>query len=348
MSVESVRKFAAASLRRFPRLKVAVRRLDRKLQAPVARIQQERHEQRAPLRGVTRALSGNAFIDARLAAVLDGRTLNIDLLAPQFRADDVTAAELHAVRGSVRRTTPARVRREADGSCAVEATALLDDSPGGYALRPGDPWFLEVMLHTRTRGRRILKVLGGRQNAGTTGLTIPSPPHPDTGYRYKARLYWSGRLALTVTPPAATAELSRVELDWTRAELEVRAVGWQLGDESVVEVANRSGTARVTAAAGRVGADRVRCTLPVAELAGLTRTGRETVLNVFVRSDGRRLRVGRVLHDLMNPGRVLKPTPAIIWAGPGSSLRVQVRFTPAGGMSLACRTITPERPNGGA
>ena len=339
MSVDSVRKFAAASLRRFPKLKVAARRLDRKLKGPVARLQQERHEQRAPLRGVTRALSGSSFIDARLAAVLDGRTLNIDMLAPQFRADDVVAAELHVVRGAVRRTTPARVRREPDGTCGIEATALLDDSPGGYALRPGDPWLLEVMLQTVSRGRRILKVLGGRQNAGTTGLTLPSPPHPETGYRYKARLYWSGRLALTVTPPAPAAELSRVHLDWTRAELEVRAVGWRMPEQAVVEVANRSGTARVTAEASRSGADRVRCALPVGELAGLTRPGKETVLNVFLRSEGRRFRVGRVLHDLMNPGKVLKPTPAIIWAAPGRSLRVQVRFTPAGGMTLACRHI---------
>ena len=84
--------------------------------------------------------------------------------------------------------------------------------------------------------------------------------------------------------------------------------------------------------------DRIRCDLPVNRLAALAGGPRETVLNVFLRSDGRRLRVGRVLNDVVNPKRVLKPTPAVIWAAPGVSLKIRAVFTPAGSITLACRT----------
>ena len=140
MSVDSARKLAARSLRYFPKAKIAARRLDRGLTGQVDRVWQELQQQRAPLRRVTLALSGEAVADARFAAILDGRTLNIDIPVPRLPAGEVLSAELRAVHGSDRRAIPARVRTEPDGSVSIEATALLDDNPGGLALRPGRQW----------------------------------------------------------------------------------------------------------------------------------------------------------------------------------------------------------------
>lgn len=340
MSVDSARKLAARSLRYFPKTKVAARRIDRGLSGRVGRLRQELQQERAPLRRATLAFSGDAIADADFAAVLDGRTLNIDIPLPRFRHEDVVSAELRAVHGADRRATPARVRREADGSVSIEATALLDDNPGGLALRPGVRWLFEVAVRTRSGGEQVLKVLGSRQNAGTRGLTVASPPHPDTGWRYRVRLRPSGRLAIRVTlPTAPIAELSRVELDWLRAALEIRLVGRRLETPAAVEFVKRSGTARVTASVEAVGTDRVRCELPLAELAGLGTGSGPVYLHAFLRSGGQRLRVGRVLHDLTDARQILKPTPAIVWAGPGRCVRVEVRFTEAGAMSIACRPL---------
>jgi hypothetical protein len=334
MSVDSARKLAARSLRHLPKAKIAARRLDRSVSGRVDRLRTELRQQRAPLRRVTLALSGDAIADARLAAVLDGRTLNIDMHVDQFRHDEVASAELRAVRGSTRRTTPARIRAGVDGTLWVEATALLDDNPGGFGLRPGTQWLLEVLLRTRSGAEHVLKVLGGRQNAGTSGLTVPSPPHPETGHRYKVRLLLSGRLALTVVAPAPTAELRRVELDWLRAALEVQVVGRPLTTPVTIEIVKRNGTTHVSVPAEPVGGGRVRCDLPLAKLAKVGSGAR-----VVLRVDGQRLRVGRFLHDLANPAKILKPTPAIVWAAPGKCARIEVRFTQAGAMTLACRPL---------
>ena len=340
MSVDSARQLAARTLRYFPNAKIAARRLDRGLTGRVDRVRQEFQQQRAPLRRVTLAISGDAVADARFAAVLDGRTLNIDVPVPRLRHDEVLSAELRAVHGADRRAIPARVRPEPDGTVSIEATALLDDNPGGLALRPGRLWLLELAVRMRAGGEQILKVLGGRQQAGTRGLTVASPPHPDTGFRYRVRLRASGRLALGVTPPAApAAEVSRVELDWLRAALEIRLVGRPLAGPATVEIVKRSGTARVTASVEQIGADRVRCDLPLTELAAFGGGSGPVYLHVFLRSGGQRLRVGRVLHDLTDAEQILKPTPAIVWAAPGRCVRVEVRFSTAGAMSLACRTL---------
>jgi hypothetical protein len=133
--------------------------------------------------------------------------------------------------------------------------------------------------------------------------------------------------------------VSRVEVDWLRAALEIRLVGGERAGNAAVEIVRRSGTARVLAPVEPIGADRVRCALPLTELAALGGGSGPVYLHVFLRNGGRRLRVGRVLHDLLDPERILKPTPAIVWAAPGKCVRVEARFTSAGALTLACRPL---------
>ncbi|WP_433298143.1 hypothetical protein ACQP2F_42655 [Actinoplanes sp. CA-030573] len=334
MSVDSARKLAARSLRRLPQATLVARRLDRKLTPRVDRLRHELRQQRAPLRKVTKAIAGDAVAEARLAAVLDGRTLNIDMHVPGVPFDDVLSAELRAVRGHTRRVAPARVRSGPGGALWVEATALLDDNPGGFALRPGTQWLLEVALSTRSGGQQVLRVLGGRQDAGTRGLTVPSPPHPETGRRYRVRVRLSGRLAITVAAPAPVAEVSRLDLDWLTASLEVRLVGRPPATPATIEIVKRGGAAQVSVPTERTAPDRVRCDLPLAKIAQLGGGAR-----LFLRTGGRRLRVGRELHDLANAGKVIRPTPAIVWTGPGKVVRVEATFSPAGALTLACRPL---------
>lgn len=339
MSINSARKLAARSLRSFPKAKVAVRRLDRSVSARADRLREEFREQRGSLFKATRVLSGDAVAEAGLAAVLDGRTLNVDIRVSRFRHDDVRSAELRVVRGSDVRLVPARLRPESDGSLSVEAAVLLDDSPGGLALRPGTQWLLEVVLRSEAHGEQILKVLGGPQKVGTRGLTVPSPPHPETGLQYHVRVVLTGRVAVTVRAPEPTAELDRLDLDWLRAALEIRMVGRPLAMPATIEIVKANGTSPISVPVQPAGPDRVRCDLPLAKLAAVSKGTRAPSFHVFLRSGGRRFRVGRTLHDLRNPKNILKPTPTVVSAAPGQSVRMVVRFTATGALTFTCRPL---------
>nr|BFE72173.1 hypothetical protein GCM10020092_054740 [Actinoplanes digitatis] len=237
----------------------------------------------SPTRAISRAMRRGPAVTARYAAVLDGRTLNVEFPVPG-RAADVSSAALRVVRGSTVRSVPARVRSGTDGACSLAATVLLAEGPDGLDLRPGSPWLLEAVVHTAA-GTTSYAVLTGEQDTPEAGPTLAAPPDAVTGRRYQVRTTRSGRLCLAVLAPEPTAEVAVIDVDWLGAGLRVRLLGCD-GPVSAVEFTARTGEGRVRAAAVAT-RDGAKCDLPLRDLA---RTGgaKETFFDVHLRAGKRR------------------------------------------------------------
>ncbi|KAB1929868.1 hypothetical protein F8271_28395 [Micromonospora sp. ALFpr18c] len=339
---ENLRGLASDALRRWPRLRVALRRADRQLTRQVTQLKGTVRTQ-APKRLFRAALPAGPVIEARFVGVLDGHTLNLDLAVPAALAADVVGAELHLVRGATRLTAPADLRR-APAGLSVSAAVLLCGRPGGLDLAEGPPWRVECRLIRAPGGGDPVRVFGGVTER-PAGPTVAAPPCPDSGHRYRPLTDQAGRLTLAVTAPGALAELTDVRLDWTGASLEVRTVGWRADGPVEVGLEPRGGGEFLRVRGEPVGPDLLRFALP---LAPMTEAGydRERIFDVRLHSGSRRLRVGTVLHDLANPKKSLRPPAAMVWAAPGRSVRVRPYFTPAGSLALACLPIR-SRPTDG-
>ncbi|MCX5117996.1 hypothetical protein OG992_12480 [Micromonospora sp. NBC_00362] len=342
MNGAHLRDLASDALRRWPRLRVALRRADRQLSRQVTQLKGA-VQTPAPRRIFRAALPAGPSIQARFVGVLDGHTLNLDLEVPSALAADVVGAELHLVRGSTRLTVPADLRR-ASGGLAASAAVLLCGRPGGLDLPPGDPWRVECRLISESGGGDPVRVVGGLTER-PAGPTVSTPPCPDSGHRYRPLTDQAGRLTLAVAVPGALAELTDVRLDWTGASLDVRTVGWHADGPVEVGLEPRGGGESFRIGGEPVGPDLLRFALP---LSPMTETGRvrERTFDVRLYAGPRRLRVGTVLHDLTNPKKSLRPPAAIVWAAPGRSVRVRPYFTPAGSLALACLPIQ-SRPTDG-
>ncbi|WP_330463918.1 hypothetical protein [Micromonospora zamorensis] len=342
MNGAHLRELASDALRRWPRLRVALRRADRQLGRQVAQLKGTMRAP-APRRLFRAALPAGSSIQARFVGVLDGHTLNLDLEVPPALAADVVGAELHLVRGSTRLTVPAELRHAGDG-LAVSAAVLLCARPGGLDLPSGGSWRVECRLVSETGGGDPVRVVGGATERAA-GPTVSAPPCPDSGYRYRPVTDQAGRLALAVTAPGALAELTDVRLDWTGASLQVRTFGWRADGPVEVGLEPRGGGESLRVQGELVGPDLLRFSLP---LSAMTAAGhvRERIFDVRLHAESRRLRVGTVLHDLTNPKRSLRPPAAIVWAAPGRSVRVRPYFTPAGSLALACLPIQSRSTDG--
>lgn len=286
-------------------------------------------------RVLSTAMRRGPAVRTRFAAVLDGRTLNLDVPVPAVAASAVVRAELRLVRGRVRHSVPARVRSAPDGSAALEGTALLTEHRHGLGLLPGAPWLVEAVLHT-AGGVVSYDVLHGPGGEPAESPTVATLADPASGRRHELRTMRNGRLGVAVLAPAPTAEVTTVDVGWLGARIGVRLVGCS---EPVtrLELTARSGAGRLTtpvvAAAGTLAGD-----LPLLEMAVLGGVA-ETFFDVHARTPDRRLRVGRFLHDVANPKQVLVPAAGIVWAAPGLSVGLRPYYTPAGSLTLACRPI---------
>ncbi|MET8151565.1 hypothetical protein ACIBSW_24545 [Actinoplanes sp. NPDC049668] len=294
-----------------------------------------------PARAISRAMRRGPAATARFAAVLDGRTLNVEFPVPG-RAADVRSAELRVVRGRTVRCVPVRVRRDSDDSCSLSATVLLTDGPGGLDLRPGSPWLLEAVVHS-SAGTTSYAVLAGEPGTTAAGPTLAAPPDAVTGRRYQVGGTRSGRLCLAVNGPAPTAEVAAIDVGWLGARVRVRLLGCE-GPVTAVEFVARTGEGRVHAAAVATG-DGAQWDVPAHELA-LMGGAKETFFDVYLRAGTRRLRPGRYLHDVVNPKPVLVPPAGIVWVAPGLSVSVRPYYTPAGNLTVACRPIGLLSSNG--
>ncbi|BAL85377.1 hypothetical protein AMIS_1570 [Actinoplanes missouriensis 431] len=325
MADTTLHRKALRRLRRMPSLRQVVVRLD------------------GPARALGSAMRRGPAVSARFLGVLDGRTLNIEIPLPAVAAAGVTGAELRIRRGRVRHSVPARIRAQAGGGCSFEATALLADGPRGLGLQPGAPWVLEAVVHT-TGGTTSYAVVQSPPVQQSEGPTVPAPADPVTGNRYEARLTATGRLGLAVTPPEPLAEVAVISVGWLGARIGIRLVSCDEPPKAV-EFTARTGEGRARVAATTTDGV-VWCDIPLHELAVLGGPAKETFFDVHVRTGNRRLRVGRFLHDVVNPKPVLVPPTGIVWAAPGLAVSLRPYYTPAGSLTVSCRPIGLLAANG--
>ncbi|MFC7481232.1 hypothetical protein ACFQX7_15970 [Luedemannella flava] len=270
--------------------------------------------------------------------VADGHTLNLQAELPDFDGVPPTAADLIFSRDRVTRRTPVTVRVTEDGQWLAEGTVLLGDSPGRFALGHGD-WQLGLAVTLASGETRQLtlrrSVTHTPRAAGPTALV---PPCPDSGTLYRPSASLFGTWQLTVRAGQPCAEVVRVVLDLGRAEVVGRFVGVADPTGATAQFVRREDNATHDAAVSMANG-LFSVALPLAALAPTERDNDVWDLDVVLR--GRRLRVGRYLHDLENLDAVLRPVEQRMPLPGGATFRLSPFYTPAGSLALACATATP-------
>lgn len=271
--------------------------------------------------------------------VLDGRTLQVHALLPAG-TDPAPRAELLLVRGRHVRRCPATLRPHPDGRLSVEVLARLGDGPGEIPLGKGT-WSLAVAVVDRDQSERRYG-LRIAEPADRPGPTVAVPPHPVTGWTY-----WPGRgvkgvAQLTVTGPAAQAEVVALDHSGAQARIRARLVGVRrLEEPAVVFSPRRGGTDHVVPIAPVDG--RFEVTVPVADLvtAAPDRPDEEIIWDVRVRvAPARLVRIGRFLHDLREPRSVLLTSRVILPLGGDDFASYRPYYTASGGLAVAVLRFT--------
>ncbi len=272
------------------------------------------------------------------AAVLDGRTMNLDIAVPADVAPG-TATVLFAGRRQ-RLTAPARIREVADGVVRISATVLLGED--GVPVHTERRWQLDCVTDTAGRKRSYALLGAPAATWPAKAPTLATPRCPRTGRRYQLRTGPHGRTTVEVQPSPRLAEVVRVDIGWFVASLEVRTIGFRFPQAPQLSLALRDGDT-VHALATSLEGDRVRLDLPVALLAE-TVTAQEFLWELTLSGGGREARVSSKLHDLAFPKAAIRPSTSIVWLGDGVAVRIRPYFTPGGYLVLACLRLASTLP----
>jgi len=277
--------------------------------------------------GIVRRVAGVGRPDARCTffAVLDGAALNLHAeLPPGTPAGN---AEITFVKGDRELRAPAR---SVPGG--VEATLPLGGAPGEIPLTNGT-WLVGVAV----AGRRL--ALGMPEAPDGSGPTVASPPHPRSGRHYAAGPGPHDRCQLAVSGPKARAEVTRLVLGPTAAEIHGRLVGREAPDGGAAVFVARDGGDTVEAPFA-VDGGRFRVRAPVADLA-TGPDGIERIWDVWLRpTGGSRLRLGRFLHDVRDPRTVFRVDRVTVALDGGRFAGVRPYYTPAGNLAVALLPFT--------
>ncbi|MQY09325.1 serine/threonine-protein kinase [Actinomadura macrotermitis] len=279
--------------------------------------------------GLARAVASGPAVAAEYFAVLDGSTLNLHAVLP---AGVDGPAEVVFARHGRELRAPAE---PAPGG-RVTAVTVLGAAQGGVPLTPGG-WRVGLAVRT-ARGERAVGLLA-RAGDDLDGPTAADPPCPRSGARYTPGSSATGHCLLRVTVPEPSAEVVRFERTLARIEIGVRLVAVDAGRLAVRFQARGNGPAH-TVAADRDG-DGFRVRVPLAAMARDGRGG-ERVWDVFAEPPGHRpLRLGRHLHDVRDPRRVLRIPQGTVATGPAALLRVRPYYTGNGDLALGCAPVAP-------
>ncbi|RZU54448.1 hypothetical protein EV385_6399 [Krasilnikovia cinnamomea] len=279
----------------------------------------------------TRPLRNTA--DVRYAAVLDGRTLNLDIALPAGTATPPRDAAIVFTGRRHRHTAPARIRTVEDGVVRLSATVLLGED--GVGVHTEGQWQLSCVI-TDAAGRRSTHPLIGAPEPRwpSDGPTMLAPLCPRTGRRYEVMTLPDGRTGLTVRRSGRLAEVVDIRAGWTGNALEIRTTGFRYGRAPELRFTLRDDGATHTVTTTLDG-DRIFADLPVQRLAE-TVTTQERLWDLHLIADGRTVRLNSVLTDLTRPKTVLRPPTSIVSVGSGVAVRVRPYFTPRGHLVLAC------------
>ncbi|MEV5576536.1 hypothetical protein AB0L06_41455 [Spirillospora sp. NPDC052269] len=295
--------------------------------------------------GLARVVASGPSAEVSYFAVLDGCTLNLHARLPE--AVD-GPAELEFVRAG------RRLRAPVDPVVAGElaATVPLGEATGGVRLTRGG-WRIGLRVHTTT-GERAFTLLGGARVLGTwDGPTTLTPPCPLTGMRFVPETSTTGMCLLRVADPEPSAEIVGLDLTFARITVDFELVGATAAAQAAVRFQSR-GKAGGSAPAHTVAATPVerpgargpvfRVTVPLRQMASGSGS-RERLWHLFAEPSGHRpLRLGRRLHDVRDPRRVLRVAQRMLAVTPGALLRVRPYYTGSGDLVLACAPVQAGAP----
>ena len=174
------------------------------------------------------------------------------------------------------------------------------------------------------------------------GPTVAAPPCPDPGTRFRPATPALGSCRIVVTPGRPGAEVVRFLANCGRAEISGRLVG--VGDATGAVAEFRcTGDGTVRTEPISVSGDVFRIGLPLAALAPAK--GGEQMWEMWVRlADGRRLPVGRFLHDLQHIRRTLWPYERPMVLPGGGLFHLRLQYTLVGRLNLICTSADTREP----
>ncbi|MFC8267628.1 hypothetical protein ACFUIZ_18145 [Streptomyces cinereoruber] len=270
----------------------------------------------------------------RYAAVLDGQTVNLHAELPGS-ATLPDRAEIVLRRGRVRHRTDARVYRHGEGPLLVDAAVLLGEELGGAPVSTGQ-WKVRLRLRTGRRSRH-LPLLLLEPPVPYHGPTGPMQASPVTGARYRVGRSVTGNVRIVAARPRPGAEVVKIRMDHAGIEVAFRVLGVHATGHRVDFVASGR---RIERPVHTGPDDLLTVTVPLAEMT--PRKNRPEHWDVVLHTDeGRRMRLGRRLHDVRNPLRVFAMRSLAMTPQGRNPMIVQPRYTSAGNLRVTC-TPMPE------
>lgn len=276
--------------------------------------------------------------EVRYAAVLDGRTMNLDIEAPYTGTEPPRTATLLFNGRRQRLSTPLRVRELAGGKLRLSATVRMGE--GDVPVHNERHWRLTAVVTTASGSRVTYGLHGAPAPVWPEGPTVADPRCPRTGRQYRVGTDITGSTTLTVAPAKRTAEVIAVRPDWTTADVEIRAIGFTAGADPRLRLTARNNGA-VVHVTGTTEGDRIHFDLPVASLAEKV-TIEEWLWDVHLVTEKRELAVTSTLHDLTQPKAVLRPSTGVVSVAPGVAVRIRPYHTPGGRLVLACLRLASQ------
>jgi hypothetical protein len=291
---------------------------------------------------VARLAPAREAATATYFGIPDGHTLNLQALLPPSSYDPASpdpasqkpaSAQVVFRRAGAEHWAPATLRSGHGGEWYAESTVLLGARPGGVPLGRG-AWQLRVVVTTATGEEHRLPLRRPLPEPQRDGPTVAAPACADTGARYRPVVSSLGVCRIVVTRGRPGAEVVRLEIHPGRAEISGRFVG--VGDATgAVAEFYRTGDDILRDSPVTVAGDVFRIGLPLAAL--VPAPGAEEIWEIRLRlPGGRRLQVGRFLHDLRHIRRTLRPYERPVLVPGGALFHLRLQYTLAGRLNLIC------------
>ena len=270
-------------------------------------------------------------VSATYFAVVDGHTLNLQAAVPLDGPAPATADVVFRQARFEHRASA--TLRAGDRRWYLEATVLLGSRPAGIPLGPG-AWQVSVLLTQPSGECRRVPVRAPAARPDRRGPAVAFRACPDTGTEFRPGMSSLGTCRITVRPGQPRAEVVRCTVALGRAEVLGRFVG--AGDTAgCVADFRRRGDGAVHTASVTMRDGFFAVTAPLADMAPAR--GAEDVWEIEVRlRAGRRLPLGRFLHDLPDVRRVLRSYERRIPAADGTAFRLRPGYTSTGRFTLTC------------
>jgi hypothetical protein len=272
----------------------------------------------------------------RYAAVLDGHTLNLDIEVPAAGPQPPSGVTLVLTAGQRRLSVPARIRSVTDGVARVSATVVLGER--GLPVHEKPRWLIDCVLRDQAGASQTYALCGAPPPPWPDGPTVPAPRCSRSGMLFRPETGPGGRTTLVVHQPKHSVQIVALRVGWVQADLTLRTVGFTCTEAPELRLTCRTDRRSVTVRAS-VDGDRLRCALPVGSMTSEAGVD-ESIWDVHLLVQNKRMAVGSTLHDLEHPKGVIRLQDAIVSAEPGVAVRVRPYVTPTGRLAVACLRIS--------